>query len=56
MCFEHLHLTVYHEIFSFLSFREETDSWWSCRCKYVFPFECLKQLFFMREKTSYEKQ
>lgn len=56
MCFEHLHLTIYHEIFSFLSFREETDSWWSCRCKYVFPFECLKQLFFMREKTSYEKQ
>lgn len=27
MYFEHLHFTVYHEIFSFLGFREEADSW-----------------------------
>lgn len=56
MYFGHLHFTVCHEIFSFLGFREEADSWWSHRCKNIFPFKCLWLLPCTGTEISWERE
>lgn len=56
MYFGHLHFTVCREIFSFLGFREEADSWWSHRYKNVFCFKCLWLLPSTGTEISWERE